>query len=568
MNRFLSLSKVMMKSSLNSLNSLQGFKRQKTDSTLKKFGAYLLIGVLIVYLAGLVYFPSKYIIESMVKMGQPSLVITLVNSFTPMAVIFFSIASIPGIFYFSKDIESYIPLPFKAWEITAAKFVTAYLQTLVSISVLIVPIFFNYFTIVKPDFLFIITAIVTTLILPIIPLAISLLIVAVLMRFVPFLKNKNLYVYLSTAIILIPTFILSFSLSSINENMDIAKVFYDSLVAMDDSIFKTFSLFLPTSKMMTLAMVENKVLLLILAIGISLIIALAVIILIQPLYFESVIGLNEESSKKRRLRLNEMDEHTQVKSFKKSFMIYDLKTILRTPIFAMNYFSALIIIPIAGLIPLFVGDLSFKVIFSSLGIFKDKIHEFFYVLPLIEQWELLALVGLAIGVLIANFESSSFTAISREGISMKQFLSFPIKFSDIAHAKAQLSIIFSLIYCSIFLLFGIIIARPRIDSLLIFTYTLILGIIISTYLAIAVDTSFPKLAWDTEQQAVKGNFIQVLVMLPLMFFPFVLWFFYLTLPAVVNLFLTLLLVPVLTYFLIQFTTKQANHSLVQRVQNL
>ncbi len=568
MKRFLSLTKVMLKGSLNSLNNLQGFKKKKNDSPLKRFGTYVLMIGLVLYFAALVYFPSKYVIETMVAWGQPSLLIGLLNAFAPILVLFFTIAAIPGIFYFSKDIESYIPLPFKAWEITAAKFFTAYLQTLFTLSVLLIPLYFNYFVIVKPGIMFIFTSLITGIMLPVIPMAISLLVVAVLMRFVPFLKNKSLYVYLSTAFIVLPVFLISFSLSSMQTDGNIAQIIVDSIIAMDDSIYSTISLFFPTSQMFTLAMVDNNIIQLLLGVITSLLIAVGTIFIVQPLYFDAVIGLSESTSKKRNLRLNEMESETKVRAFEKSFILYDLKTILRTPTFAMNYFSAFVILPIMGIIPIFFSDINFAEVFKNMSVVTEQIHAIFYAFSLVDQWELLALIGIGAGILVANFEASSSTAISREGITMKQYLTFPIKFSDIAHAKAKLSMMFSSIYTSIFVMLFVVVVRPRIDTFIVLVLGLIIGIVITTYLSIFVDVLLPSLVWDTEQQAVKGNIIQVLVILPLMFAPGLFILSYFTLNAYINLAIAFILCPLIAYLLIRGTSKAANTRLVEKVQNL
>lgn len=568
MTKLFVLTKVMMKGSLNSLNSMQGFKSKKSDSKLKKYATYGLFIFLFIYMAALVYFPSKYILENMVKIGQPSLVISLVNSVAPLFVLFFTIAAIPGIFYFSKDIESYIPLPFKAWEITAAKFITAYIQTLITLLVLLLPLFFNYFVIVKPSVFFLLTALITSLMLPVIPLAISLLLVAVLMRFVPFLKNKNLYIYFSTAFIMIPVFIFTFSLSSVDTNADLVDVFMKSITAMDDSVYSMFSLFFPTSKMFTLGMVENNMIQLLLGSVISIGFAIGTIILVQPLYFQAVIGINESSSKKRNLRLNEMDSATKVRSITNTFMIKDLKTILGTPSFAMNYFSAFIILPVMGIIPLFTSKINFKEVFANFTVFKDIVHEFFYTMTLIDQWELLVMVGVAAGILIANFEASSSTAISREGIAYKQYLTMPVQFSDITHAKAKLSIIFSSIYSAIFIIPLLAIIQPRIDSIVVFLLSFALGILLTTYLSILVDVLFPSLEWTTEQQAVKGNIVQVMVIIPLMFAPFIFVAMYFFFNPIINLLIVGILFPIILIAFVKLTTKASNTRLVSKVQNL
>lgn len=568
MKRLFSLVKVMSKASLQSMNSLQGIKTKKGDSKLKRFGTYALILFLIIYFIGIIYVPSRYIINGFVKLGQPSLTISILYTFAPILMIFFAILSIPGVFYFSKDIEDYLPLPFSSTEIIIAKYITAYIQSLSMVALIFIPIFYNYFTLVNPGISFIFISLFTIFLIPLIPLSIALIVVAILMRFVPFLKNKDLYIYISTGLIFIPTFVVVFAMSSTNPDADLMEVILASLENMDDSLFRQISIFFPTSHMFTLALVDFNFMQLALASIISFLSVLVSIVLVSPLYFKSVIGIDEKTSKKRRLRLNEMDQGTKVKSFTQSFMLNDFRKILRTPTFAINYFSAFLVMPLILIIPLLTQRNALSMVFDNFSVISDVFHEFFYKLDLINQIELPLLVGLGLGIFIANFESTSSTAISREGLALKNYLTLPIKLSDITHAKARLSMIFSSIYSSIFVFMSILFLRPKLITILLFLITFVVGIVLSTYLAILVDVLFPSVIWETEQQAVKGNFIQVLVMLPLMFIPLLFVALFFLGLSWLNIVIALIFAPLLAYILIIQSTKASNTKLKNRIQNL
>lgn len=566
MKRLFSLVKVMLKSSIQSMSSLDGMRIKKTDSKKKK--AFALVGaiLLLAYLFGIIFVPTQLLVKQFVKLGQPSTLISLLYAIAPVMILYFAFLSIPGIFYFSKDINNYLPLPFTSLEIITSKFITAYVSTFVTTAFIFLPIYINYFTFVSPGVLYILTSLLSLLILPLIPLAIAMIIVAVLMRFVPFLKNKNLFIYVSMGLVFIPTMILVMSMSGVDTDADMIEAITTAILNMDDSLFREISLFFPTSKMLTLGAIDNNFIQLFLAAFISLVISAVSILVVKTMYFESVIGIDEHVSKKRKLRLTEMDHETKVSSFTKSFMVKDFKNILRTPAFLMNYFSMFLVLPILGLIPIFTQKNGIQGFMEILKGLSELFHTYFETLSGLDQIQAPLLAGLALGVVIAALEASNSTAISREGLALRNYLTFPIRLSDITHAKARLSLSVSSIYITVIMILGILVLRPGVLIFILFFVSTIIGLMLITYVSILVDVLFPSLNWETEQQAVKGNFVQVLVMLPALFLPLLIVAAFFFTPALLNILVVLMALPLLTGFIILETTKASNTRLLNKIQ--
>ena len=566
MKKILTLTKVMSRNYLDSLKTVQT-NRRKNESKLKHTLKLISMGFLFVYLLGLVFVPTHLIIKNLVKWGQPSLAISALNSFAPVIMLYFVILSVPGVFYFSSDIEDFLPLPLKAYEIITAKYLTAYLQTLIGSLIFFLPVFINYFILAKPGLLFIPLALIVLLLIPIIPLALALVITSLIMRFMPFFKNKNLYTYLTTSLVFIPTFFIVFFMNKQDFDTDPLMLILQSIQNMDDSIFRSLNLFFPTSNMMTLGLIDKKIHLILLAFIISMGVTLMALWVINSLYFDSVIGIDETSSKKRKLHLTEFDRYIKKHSFKVSFMIQDFKRILRTPSFAINYLSMFIIMPLMGVIPLFTQG-SIPEIIKVFPEVSRLFHEFFYSLDALKQFELVLGVGIIFGLMMANFEMSSSTAISREGLALKNYLSMPIKLSDIVHAKALFSMILSTVFGSVYVILTALILKPKFLTLITFLVGTYIGITLVTYIAILMDVLFPSLNWSTEQEAIKGNLVQVLVILPIMIVPMGFVWVYDIIPSFINVGILLLGLPFLTFILIRISTKAANHHLLNKIQNI
>lgn len=555
-----------LKSSMDDLQMMSISKRRNKEvSKGKKILGYIGISVLFIYLMAFIFLPSKFILEELVRIGQPGLFVSLLFGIGPIVSLYFAILSVPGIFYFANDIDNLLVLPLKPWEIVLAKFVTSYVHTLMGAALIYIPMLASYFIVVQPGLLYIPFAIIAFLILPIIPLAIALLIVMLMMRFIPFIKNKDAYVYFTTAFVFIPTMFLIFSISSSTMDSGSINAMIESLQSMDNSLFESMNIFFPTSLFLTKGLINHSLLNMIIAILISGAVCTLIISLSSPLYFKGVIGLKEQGSKKRKLRKNEEESMIKVNSVRKSLIFYDIKNIMRTPAFALNYFTGILIFPIMMFIPLLSELGNISTMTSELAIQFDMILNSF---ELIDQIKVALLIGLALGIFMSNVEASSNTAISREGYNLKQFLMFPVQFSELAHAKATFSIILSSIVPLIALIIATIILRPPFILVFFCLLGLGVGILFIVYLNIFADVVSPNLDWKTEQQAVKGNLKQIFIILPFVFIPGIILFAGIYAHAAVAFIIGLVVIPVVTYILIKQVTKKANTTLVQKVQDL
>lgn len=565
MKRFLALVKVNLKTA--SVDYYNNLNIKRNLSPLKKVGQWVLIALLVVYLWGIVSFLSYAIVEQFINFGQPTLLLYLIMTISPVVTLYFSILSTPGIFYFSKDVKDYLILPIHPWEIVAAKFVSAYLYTLISMVFLLGPIFVIYFIKVAPGIISLLFTVLSFMTIPLIPLSIALLVVILLMRFVPFFKNKDLFMYLTFGLVFIPIFIFSFSMSSMGENPEAIQQIMESLLAMDNQAFRYINLFLPTSSWMTNGIVNQNFLPILLSILVSLGVAILVIFTSQSLYFEGVLSTSDSSSKKKRLHQGEKAKETKSQSIPKSIMVADFKTILRTPSFAINYYSAIFIVPIVSMVPLFLNGMPLNTLDGILGV-SYYYHTFFDALAPLQQLSLPLSFGIAVGLFLGNMDTSANTAISREARNLKMYLTFPIKLSDMVKGKAYLSMINSVFMPSILTLAFVVLTKPKFITLVLLILGLVEGIVLITYISLFADVYSPSLNWETEQQAAKGNFKQVIVILPFMVIPLILLILSFTTSPLIMFLVLLIGAPIVIYFVVTKTYKIANTKLIETIQNM
>lgn len=565
MKRFLALVRINLKTAGDDFTSNLNLKKQV--SPLKKIGQRILILVLALYIFAFISIPSYYIVEQFININQPTLLIYLVFTIVPVVTLYFSILSTPNIFYFSKDIINYLSLPFKSIEIIGAKFITAYVYSLLSTLFFIAPILVIYFVKVGPSILFILYTLLGVLLTPIVPLSLALVIVVILMRFMPFLKNKDLFMYLTFGLVFIPVFIISFAGGMTSTNEVAIQEFIQSLANMDNNAFRNISLFFPTSRMLASGIIDQNAIALVLNTIMTLAIAVVALVLIQSFYFEGVVSVSEVSSKKKKLNLNQQDREIKKQPLVLSFLKQDLKTIIRTPAFVLNYFSPLVIFPIIILIPMFLeGGL------ATLGELTSEIslgyHTLYTLLSTSEKLLYPLILGFVIALFFGNMEPSSNTAISREANNLKSYITYPILLSDIVKSKALLSMIMGSIIPILMLIFATIILKPNLMTILLFVMGAISGLILIVFAGLYVDVRSPSLNWETEQQAVKGNFKQTIVILPFMFIPFVFVVLALSMNATIFLIIFVIAIPLLNYFMVRLTLKTADTKLVKTIQNM
>lgn len=565
MKRFLALVRINLKTAGDDFTRNLNLKKQV--SPLKKIGQRILILVLALYIFAIISIPSYYIVEQFININQPTLLIYLVFTIVPVVTLYFSILSTPSIFYFSKDIINYLSLPFKSIEIIGAKFITAYVYSLLSTLFFIAPILVIYFVKVGPSILFILYTLLGVLLTPIVPLSLALVIVVILMRFMPFLKNKDLFMYLSFGLVFIPVFIISFAGGMTSTNEVAIQEFIQSLANMDNNAFRNISLFFPTSRMLASGIIDQNAIALVLNTIMTLAIAVVALVLIQSFYFEGVVSVTEVSSKKKKLNLNQQDREIKKQPLVLSFLKQDLKTIIRTPAFVLNYFSPLVIFPIIILIPMFLeGGL------ATLGELTSEIslgyHTLYTLLSTSEKLLYPLILGFVIALFFGNMEASSNTAISREAKNLKSYITYPILLSDIVKSKALLSMIMGSIIPILVLIFATIILKPNLMTILLFVMGAISGLILIVFAGLYVDVRSPSLNWETEQQAVKGNFKQIIVILPFMFIPFVFVVLALNMNTTIFLIIFVIAIPLLNYFMVRLTLKTADTKLLKTIQNM
>ena len=395
----------------------------------------------------------------------------------------FSINVVLNVFYFSSDIERILPMPFREHEIIGAKFFNTLINENFIEFILIASSLIGFFIAGKLDFYAIFIILLAVLTMPILPLIYSSIICMVFMFLTKRITNKDFVSKFSNILLilaLIGLLVMAILLSSFN-----AEGFALDLI---DSKFMIVSKFIfPNVYLLTDAMAGNPLSLLfyiLITIG-SLIIFF---VIAKLLYFR---GLNQSSNKKNKHKEIEY----KVKNKNISYLGKEFKVLFKTPAF----FSNCLIINFIW--PFFIAIIFF--LYDKTGFLKnilDSYHNNEYGTHI-----MFILVVMMASILITATNSIASSSISREGNSFTYMKVIPLSYKKQIKIKIISSIIVSFISLFLTILVLSIIYKFGIVNTILYILLSFISVVFISTLGVFLDTINPKLIWDDEINALRGN---------------------------------------------------------------
>lgn len=501
MSRILTLTKTMIKSQDN---SMLPEKNKKT-----------MIGLLIfvyLYLGSLVGYFSYYVIDMLNDMSQSQMSFYLLFTAISLYLIVMSFILVPSIYYFSKDIQRYLVLPISVREFMVARLLNTLYTLYISLGFIYIPFIIAYFAITGFSLNLLIAFIIAGLFIPLIPMVISLAVVVIVFKFVPLFRNKNLFTYISTLFILAITMVTSMMGSS---NMDpdaMIESLIEGIQTGTNTLVNVMSTSLPHLRFFIDGVANLNFVSLLIGILVSLAFVAIAILLIENLYVKSALSIQEESGSRKKLSDKELVNRSRSNSLIVTLMKNDFRNIMRTPIFALNYFIMLLILPIMIFLPLFTSP----DILTDLGPIIAQIKELITALSIVDGM-IIALCGtFLVSFAFGSLGMVASTAISREGKAMSEYKIMPINLITLVNAKLILSVIcMSLPLFFVIIIAGVLLRLNPLIVLLAFV-SMLIGSLCSNIFNIYLDVYKPKLNWTIDQEAVKQNMLAMVPMFSIM----------------------------------------------------
>lgn len=401
-----------------------------------------------------------------------------------------------NVLYFSKDLKILLRMPIYPKDILHAKFfnmiISEYQMEVIMLGIPMIV----YGILTKVNFLFYIYMFLVLLILPIIPILLTSLIIAIIMRFTNFIKNKNKVLYIT---IIISMFLMGFVTMIFSNNQTISVSRFRNIIlktnGLAESIADYFILIKPI--MNTLLNYDNIDGLknLILYYLESIICYFIIIFIISKIYLKGAIGTTINSDKNTKCEFKELNlKDFESKKISKTYIIKEWKTLLRTPIFCIECVIMPLLYPICILaIVLFLMQFAKLVGLDLIESFKSIVNS-----------SLGISIFLIVGQVFYMLNFSSIIAISRDSNNAILIKFLPIDLYKQFKIKIRIGILIntlaSLIVSIAFLIF---------TKKLLFTFIIFLSLcfinVIGEKCKLLIDLQNPQMNWNSEYTMMKQN---------------------------------------------------------------
>ena len=406
--------------------------------------------------------------------------------------------------YFSKDLKQFLTMPIKPWKLILAKIINIIKsEYMMELLMLFIPMcVYGYYDFSQeiPDLLYFAYTIIVLLLLPIIPIFITSLIVSIIMRVTHKIKNKNkvLYIVANLTIIAVSMIGMNFKNDSIRINYRIVD-FTDMLLrtnGMSEDLSEKFIFLKPIMNIMNnydnFDGLKNLLLFVAETIGIAGICLTSMSKIYLKGAIGTVVGNGQSNNIQKTGRLTLKDVTKKNKVF--TYIIKEIKTLIRTPIFAIQCIIMPTIYPL--IVYFIIMGFAFFSRYLDYNLLEAINNKFNNIQGLI--------VFIGVGQVFFMMNFTSIIAISRDGFNSKFMKFIPIELSKQFNIKSRLGIALNTIPAILMTIFFNSITHNIINSLLIFAILMLLNIM-GEKLKIIIDLMKPWLDWKTEYAMMKQN---------------------------------------------------------------
>lgn len=401
-----------------------------------------------------------------------------------------------NVLYFAKDLKVLLRMPIKSGSIVNAKLLNMIISEYQMEFIMLAIPMIVYGILTNVGWLFYLYMFIILLVLPIIPILITTLIIAVIMRFTNVIKNKSKVMYIT---IILATFLIGFVTMGSGENGDLGTASVESIVLQVNGIAETIADYFPLINpiMNTLLNYNNidglrNLLLYLLE---NIICYIVIVYIVSKIYLRGAIGtiINSQKDKKNRFKKLSINDCKQ-RGRRKAYLIKELKVMARAPIFLIQCLIIPIVYPITILGSVFLL-LGFA---DSMGV--DIVGMLYNMI----NTPIGTAIFLAIGQVFNMMNFASIIAISKEAKNAVLVKYIPIDLAKQFKMKTMIGSSLNFLNGIIVIICYYIFTKNIINSILMII-SLELMNILGEKLKLLIDLRNPKLNWNSEYTMMKQN---------------------------------------------------------------
>lgn len=474
------------------------YRSSKADRGVGRIGVYALIGVVYIMFEFAIITTLIGLAPLFQDKGMVPEFLTAVMSLGLTAVTTLGIMPMLSLLYFSKDSEFFLSLPIAPSKIYFAKLASVYITQLAITAAILLPALFAIGIKIGLSWAFFMVMILAVLVLPVFPLMAISIICLPLMYVIKFFKNRGAAASVVAMALFIAIFVAYMLLVNSTSNMPEADM--ELMNILDGPINRIASFMIPLTainRFATFTRLEgyseaiSMLLNFFIFIVPALIMFVITLIISRRAYHHAVMAQLENNK-----RSNSGSIYQQQSGKMKALILKEWKGIIRTPVFTLQCFIGLIMMPVVLIVMGVSGGMEMD------GETAIQAYAYWFIIVMMIQ------------IIVVSTNIGASTSFSRDGGAFYLNKLLPIPYNMQIKAKI---LFFNIIYvaditlCFIiqFIILGF---EAWWVGLLLYAYLLIInyGFI---NLCIIMDLSKPKLDWKSYREIVKNSRNAVLPML-------------------------------------------------------
>lgn len=455
---------------------------------------YLYLGLLAIAFWQLIdmgYKLARTVAAQSVALAQPGLPVLLAVIAGQGLVLFIGISGLMSTLYYSDDLETLQAMPLKPHNIILAKVLCTYVAQLLFSSMIVVPFLLALgVELVRPGYWP--GALLVTLAVPAVPLAVGLFGVVLIMRFTSRAKRKDFFrvVFGLVFLVLIMTF-QSFNMNMMKHGPEQVM----EALFRKDGLIQLMARNYPPLRWAAMGLtgdtlgIRMSYLTIFLGSSFGLLLGLAYI---SQIWFLGGISRDIRAESPARKLKKAGTFMAKERSPALSIMFQEHRVLTRTPGFLLVALTNLAVAPLLIAFGTFGGGAELT---GLLSIMKAS-----------QLWDMVLLGAVGVHGILVGLNQVASTAITREGPMFWFSKSIPVPPREQVRGKLRYCMLFACLQLAVLLPVVWYIMRPDWPELLLIA---LLGLLVSwpvSQICLINDLYNPKMQWTQPQQAMKGNF--------------------------------------------------------------
>lgn len=434
---------------------------------------------------------SYFMTLAMMENGGMEEGMLFIVQFISACAMIFGLNVIINEFYFSSDLDYLMPLPVRPHELILAKFwVTYQAESFMEIWV-IFSAYIGYVLAMGITPIGIVTGLLGTLTLPIVPLVYCGIISMLVMYLFQGIRNRKV---LNTAIVVLAVLlILGVYLSFRGLEGFSIDTYVESLTGGENAFLNTMNMIFYPGYLLVHAAAVGSWTEVLFYIGLNVILLALFLGIANLIYMPGLYSFKSIANKQERTTYD--SRALAVQSVFKSYLKKELRTILRTPAFVsncvlINFFWPIIIVVVC-LMQKGSGSIQ-----RLIEMYQDGN---------VLAWILVLCLFLGLGALTTAANGLASSSFTREGAHIDFMKYIPVPYSLQIHVKGLLSLLFSVPSYLVDVVILTWILKLPIEMAFYYALTGLCMVFFITCLGIWLDSMHPKLIWEDELNALRGN---------------------------------------------------------------